>query len=176
MRKQLIEWEKNYHARANKSSVVRGMYLANLVGLVSINVLGVYPKYINDIHGNTVVQDRSTGFHVFELHGFSVGITSSIFVGAALTICTTYLAFRLGLGRLLCMCCCKCAQGQERQQAKSNLPLPAVQQQTVPSAPQAVQLVPQQIPVQQPQATMTSIQSRINSEVNLGPFTVKIVR
>ena len=168
--------EKRYYAQANKLSVVRGMYLTNLVALVFVNVLGVFPKYINDIHGNTVIQDRSTGFHVFELHGFSMGITSSIFVGAALTICATYLAFRLGLGRLLSMCCCKCAQGQDRQQSISNLQLPAVQQQTVPSAPQAVQLVPQQIPVQQAQATTTAIQSRTNSEGNLGPFTVKIVR
>ena len=152
------------------------MHFTNLEALVFVNVLGVSSKYINDIHGNTVVQDRSTGFHVFELQGFSMGVTSSIFVGAALTICATYLAFRLGLGRLLSMCCCKCAQGQDRQQSISNLPLPAVQQQTVPSAPQAVQLVPQQIPVQQPQAAMTSIQSRTNSEANLGPFTVKIVR
>ena len=167
---------------ANRLSVVRGMHITNLVALVFVNVLGVSSKYIDDIHGNTVVQDRSTGFHVFELHGFSVGIKSSIFVGAALTICATYLAFRLGLGRLLGMCFCKCAQGQERQQAMSNLPLPAVQQQTVPSALQAVQLVPQQIPVQQAQATMTTaVQSRANSEGNLGPgnlgpFTVKIVR
>ena len=51
------------------------------VALIVVNVLGVTSKYINDIHGNTVVQDHSTGFYVFELHGFSVGITSSIFVG-----------------------------------------------------------------------------------------------
>ena len=142
------------------------MYLANLVALVFVNVLGVSPKYINDIHGNTVVQDRSTGFHVFELHGFSVGITSSIFVGAALTICATYLAFRLGLGRLLSMCCCsKCAQ--DRQQSIPNLSLPVVQQQPVPSAPQAVQLIPQQIPVQQAQATTTAIQLTVKG--TLGP-------
>ena len=152
------------------------MYLANLVALF-INVLGVYPKYINDIHGNTVVQERSTGFHVFELHGFSVGVTSSIFVGAALTICAMYVAFRLGLGHLINMCCCsKCSQ--DRQQSP-DLTLPAVQQQPVPSAPQAVQLIPA---VQQAQATMTTaVQSRANSEGNLGPgnlgpFTVKIVR
>ena len=58
-------------------------------------------RYVNDIHGNTVVQDKSTGFHVFELHGFSVGVTSSIFMGVALLICATYLALKLGLGRLL---------------------------------------------------------------------------
>ena len=153
--------------------MVTGMHNINLVALVFVNVFGVSSKFINDIHGYTVVQDISTGFHVFKLHGFSVGITSSIFVGAALTICATYLAFRLGLGRLLGMCCCKCTQGHEGQQAMTNLP--PVQQQAVPSAPQAVQMIPQQIPIQQPQAT-TSLQSRTNSKANLGPFTVKIVR
>ena len=121
--------------------IVRGMYSANLVAVIVVNVCGVYPRYINDIHGNTVVQEKSTGFHVLELHGFTVGVTSSIFVGAALTICATYVAFRLGLGRLLSMCCCsKCAQ--DRQQSP-NLTLPAVQQQPAPSAPQAVQLIPE---------------------------------
>ena len=148
------------------------MYLTNLVALIVINVCGVYPRYINDIHGNTVVQDKSTGFHVLELHGFSVGVTSSIFVGAALTICATYVAFRLGLGHVINMCCCsKCSQ--DRQQT-SELMVP-----TVPSAPQAVQLIPA---VQQAQATIsTAVQPRYNSEGNIGPgkfgpFTVKIVR
>ena len=56
-------------------------------------------RYINNIHGNTVVQDKSSGFHVFELHGFSVEITSSIFIGIALLICATYLALNSGLRR-----------------------------------------------------------------------------
>ena len=81
---------------AKRLSMVMGMHNINLVALVCVNVLGVSSKYINDVHGNTVVQDRLTGVHVYELHEFSVGITSSIFVGAALTICATYLAFRLG--------------------------------------------------------------------------------
>ena len=63
--------------------------------LWSILVCGV-SKYINDIHGNTVVEDRLLGFHVFELHGFSVGLTSTMFMGVALLICATYLAFKLG--------------------------------------------------------------------------------
>ena len=63
------------------------MYPAKLVALIVVNVCGVYPRYIDDIHGNTVVQDKLMGFHVLELIGFSVGVTSSIFVGAALTIC-----------------------------------------------------------------------------------------
>ena len=35
-------------------------------------------KYIHDIHSNMLVEDRSSGFHVFELHGFWVGMTSNI--------------------------------------------------------------------------------------------------
>ena len=92
--------------QAKGFTVVLGMPHMNIVALVIVNVLGVSSKYINDIHGNTVVQDRSTGFHVFELHGFSMGVTSSIFVGTALIICATYLAFKLGLGKLL-LCCCQ---------------------------------------------------------------------
>ena len=64
-------------------------------------------KYVNDIHGNTVVQDKSTWFHVFELHGFLVGVTLSVFMGIGLLICATYLGFKLGLGRVLA-CCCNC--------------------------------------------------------------------
>ena len=152
--------------------IIRGMYSANLIAVIVVNVCGVYPRYINDIHGNTVVQEKSTGFHVLELHGFTVGVTSSIFVGAALTICATYVAFRLGLGRVFNACCCsRCSE--ERQQT-SELTVP-----TVPSAPQAVQLIPA---VQQTQgAISTAVQHRSNSDGNmgpgnLGPFTVKIVR
>ena len=64
-------------------------------------------KYVNDIHGNTVVQDKLTGFHAIELHGFSVGVTSSVFMEIVLLICATYLGFKLGLGRVLA-CCCNC--------------------------------------------------------------------
>ena len=81
-------------------------------------------RYINDIHGNTVVQDKSSGFHVFELHGFSVGITSSIFMGIALLICATYLALKLGLGRLL-QCCCIGCRGEQPTQAQAP-PTPAI--------------------------------------------------
>ena len=164
--------------QAGGFTMVFSMPYMNVVALVIVNVLGVSSKYINDIHGNTVVQDHSTGFHVFELHGFSVGVTSSIFVGAALTICATYLAFRLGLGKLL-LCCCKCTHCYEGQgqQAMAN-PQPVQQQvvqQPLQPVPQAMHMVQQQIPVQQPQAT-TSMQPRTNSDANLGPFTVKIVR
>ena len=82
---------------AENSCCVVGMFHVDIVTLMAVGVLGVSSKYINEIHGNNVVQDRLTGFHVFELHGFSVGITSSIFIGAALTISATYLTFRLVL-------------------------------------------------------------------------------
>ena len=67
--------------QAGGFTMVFSMPHTNVVSLVIINVLGVSSKYINDIHGNTVMQDRSTRFHVFELNGFSLGVTSSIFVG-----------------------------------------------------------------------------------------------
>ena len=76
-------------------------------------------RYINDIHGNTIVQDQSTGFHVFELHGFSVGVTSSIFMGIALLICATYLALKLGLGRLLRCCCSGCREVEQQTQSQT---------------------------------------------------------
>ena len=90
-------------------------------------------KYINHIHGNTVVQDRSSGFHVFELHGNSVDVTSSIFMGMVLLICTTYLAFKLGLGRVLQCCCGNCreaepiTQPQTTAQPTQAVPMPSMQ-------------------------------------------------
>ena len=74
-------------------------------------VLGA--KYHNDVHGNTVQVDKSTGFHVFELHGFSVGGTSSVFLAAFLILCATYIVMKLGLSKVLC-CCCHCYGSQER--------------------------------------------------------------
>ena len=108
-------------------------------------------KYINDIHGNTIVQDKSTGFHVFELHGFSVGVTSLIFMGVALLICATYLALKLGLGRLLQCCCSNCREVEQ------------------PIQPQTAT---------QPQATVPSMQmSRRGSASSESPgtFIVKLV-
>ena len=97
-------------------------------------------RYVNDIHGNTVVQDKSTGFHVFELHGFSVSITSSVFMGIALLICATYLGFKLGLGRVLA-CCCNCNSCTEDTS-------PAVMGAVQPhqQAQQPVQVIPRQQP------------------------------
>ena len=87
--------------------MVLSMSYINVDALIVVDVLGVTSEYINDIHGHTVVQDRSTGFHMFELHRFSVGFTSSIFIGAAMTLCATYLANKLRFRKLL-TCCCKC--------------------------------------------------------------------
>ena len=94
-------------------------------------------KYINDIHGNTVVQDRSSGFHVFELHGYLVGVTSSIFMGVALLICATYLAFKLGLGRFLACCCGNCKMETETGTQPQTTAQPA--QQAIPM--QSMQMV-----------------------------------
>ena len=39
-------------------------------------------EYTNDVHGNTVQVDRSSGFHILELHGMTASVTSSLFIGA----------------------------------------------------------------------------------------------
>ena len=39
-------------------------------------------KYTNNVYGNTVQVDKSYGFHILELHGFTAGVTSSLFIGA----------------------------------------------------------------------------------------------
>ena len=112
-------------------------------------------RYINDIHGNTVIQDKSTGFHVFELHGFSVGVTSSIFMGIALLICATYLALNLGLGRLLNCCCIGCRGEQQTQVQTPPAPVP---QATAPI-----------------EASMPMQVARRSSAECPGTFTVKLV-
>ena len=121
-----------------------------------LNVGGA--RYINDIHGNTVIQDKSSGFHVFELHGFSIGITSSVFMGIALLICATYLALKLGLGRLF-QCCCMGCRGDQPTQAQAS-PAPSVM----------------------PQATAPAIETSVSTQVARrssaecpGTFTVKLV-
>ena len=113
-------------------------------------------RYVNDIHGNTVIQDKSTGFHVFELHGFSVGVTSSIFMGIALLICATYLALKLGLGRLLKCCCSGCRVGEQQTQVQT--PQAPVPQATAPI-----------------EASMPMQVARRSSAECPGTFTVKLV-
>ena len=121
-------------------------------------------RYVNDIHGNTVIQDKSTGFHVFELHGFRVGVTSSIFMGIALLICATYLALKLGLGRLLRCCCSGCREVEQQTQSQT-----LTQPQATAPAMQAT------MPIE---ATVPGMQvARRSSASNESPgtFTVKLV-
>ena len=62
-------------------------------------------RYINDVHGNSIQIDKSSGFHVLELHGYMAGVTSSIFVSGFLLICGAYVAFKLGCLKMLkCYC------------------------------------------------------------------------
>ena len=84
--------------------------LLEIVVLELNMVLGV--KYHNDVRGNTVQVDKSTRFHVFELHEFSVGATSSVFIAAFLLLCATYVAMKLGLSKVL-RCCCHCQERME---------------------------------------------------------------
>ena len=57
--------------------------LAVLMGIVIMGeVLPGMCKYVNDIHGNTIQVDKSTGFHVLELHEMTAGVTSILFIGA----------------------------------------------------------------------------------------------
>ena len=111
-------------------------------------------KYINNIHGNTVVQDRSSGFHVFELHGYSVGVTSSIYMDVALLICATYLAFKLGLGRVLQCCCGNCREAESITQAQT----------TAQPAQQAI-----------PMQSMQMVRRESLSSETPGTFTVKLM-
>ena len=121
---------------------------------------GSEARYLNDIHGNTVIQDKSSGFHIFELHGFSVGITSSIFIGIALLICATYLGLKLGLGRLFQCCCLGCRGTQQTQTQSPASATPSIIPQ--PSAP-AIET-----------GMSTQVVRRSSAECP-GTFTVKLV-
>ena len=131
------------------------------VGMVMLGLIleGSEARYLNDIHGNTVIQDKSSGFHIFELHGFSVGITSSVFIGIALLICATYLGLKLGLGRLF-QCCCPSCRGS--QQAQTQSPASAIPSIIPPSAP-AIET-----------GMSTQVVRRSSAECP-GTFTVKLV-
>ena len=103
-------------------------------------------KYINDIH-------------VFELHGFSVGVTSSVFMGIALLICATYLGFKLGLGRVLACCCGSCNNCTRDDSNGGGCVTQAKQMQT------PVQVLPRQPVVEMEQDNKRP-----------GAFTVQIVK
>ena len=88
-------------------------------------------KYVNDIHGNTIQVDKSTGFHVLELHGMTAGVTSSLFVGALMISCGAYFCYKVGVTKVL-QCCCSClhqggAQGMTERHQLQNFPMMAAQ-------------------------------------------------
>ena len=94
-------------------------------------VLPGMSKYVNDIHGNTIQVDKSTGFHVLELHGMTAGVTSSLFVGALMILCGAYFCYKVGITKVL-QCCCSClhqggAQGMTERHQLQNFPVMAAQ-------------------------------------------------
>ena len=84
------------------------MWINVLVVILELDIV-VGVKYHKEVDRNAVQVDKSTGFQVFELHGFSVGVTSSIFIAAFLLLCSTYVAMRLGLSKVF-RCCCHCQE------------------------------------------------------------------
>ena len=71
-------------------------------------------KYVNGVHSNTVHIDKSSGFHILELHGMTAGITSSIFIGGMMLLFAAYFAYKIGLGKIL-GCYCRCPADREGQ-------------------------------------------------------------
>ena len=111
--------------------------MCEIVKLIVIMFKGLIPviiKYINDIHGNTIQVDKSTGFHVLELHGMTAGVTSSLLIGAMMLLCSAYFCYKVGLTKML-RCCCDCLNqggahvGTERLQvlAVQNFPVMTAQ-------------------------------------------------
>ena len=64
-------------------------------------------KYVNDIHGNTIQVDKSSGFHVLELLGMTAGVTSILFIGAMMLMCCAYYSYQIGIAKIF-GCCCNC--------------------------------------------------------------------
>ena len=110
-------------------------------------------KYRNDVHGNTVQVDKSSGFHILELHGFSVGVTSSIFISAFLLICAAYVAVKLGINKMF-RCCCN----NSDRMVESGM----AQQMQMMQQQQPIQRANQVQPVQM--ASPMQLQSRNNGE------------
>ena len=129
-----------------------------VMGMLWLVLGGGEARYLNDIHGNTVIQDKSSGFHIFELHGFSVGITSSVFIGIALLICATYLGLKLGLGRLF-QCCCMGCRGDQPTQAQASATPSIMPQASAPAI----------------ETSMSTQVARRSSAECPGTFTVKLV-
>ena len=145
----------------DKPSVITGVVSVGMV-MFGLILEGCEARYLNDIHGNTVIQDKSSGFHIFELHGFSVGITSSVFIGIALLICATYLGLKLGLGRLLRCCCMGCSGSTPQTQSPASAAPSTMPQALPPSAPAI-------------EAGMSTTVARRSSADCPGTFTVKLV-
>ena len=110
-------------------------------------------RYQNDVHGNTVQVDKSSGFHILELHGFSVGVTSSIFISAFLLLCAAYVAVQLGISKMFCCCC------NSERMVESGM---EQQMQMMQQQPQPVQRSNPVQPVQM--ASPMQLQSRNNGE------------
>ena len=111
-------------------------------------------KYQNDVHGNTVQVDKSSGFHILELHGFSVGVTSSIFMSAFLLICAAYVAVKLGLNKMFRCCCNNSDRMMENGMGQ--------QMQMMQQQPQPIQRTTQVQPVQM--ASPMQLQGRNSGE------------
>ena len=86
---------------------------------IVVMILWVLPrvsvtKYVNDIHGDTIQVDKSSRFHVLELHGMTAGVTSSLFVGAMMLMCCAYYSYKIGIAKIF-GCCCNCPSNLEGQ-------------------------------------------------------------
>ena len=77
-------------------------------------------KYVNDIHGNTIQVDKSSGFNVLELHGMNAGVTSSMFVGAMMLLCSAYFCYKIGIAKIF-GCCCACLHQEGRGMTQKGL-------------------------------------------------------
>ena len=116
--------------------------------------------------------DKSSGFHILKLHGFTSGVTSRIFVGGLLILCGAYLALKLSFGRLV-RCCCHCPAGLEGQ-IEVSLGSGGPMMHMVQSPP--MQMIPQQ---QSSLATVQNVDSYASETgtLDLPKFlTLKITR
>ena len=75
-----------------------------LLAVILGEVLPRMSKYMNNIHGNTIQVDKSTGIHVLELLGMTAGVTSSLLVGAMMLLCSAYFCYKIGMAKML-KCC-----------------------------------------------------------------------
>ena len=100
-------------------------------------------RYVNDIHGNSIQIDKSSGFHVLELHGYTAGVTSSIFVSTFLLIYGAYVAFKLRCLKMF-RCCCS------RETMMGNVGFPSNRMEGMFGNPQNPQAIQRMAPVPAP--------------------------